>query len=203
MKKGKIISFEGLDKSGKHSAMDFIAECLESKGKSVYKMSFPQYDTPIGKLIRSYLKGRLKLTPLAFEALQSADKLNTLDLIDDLLKKYDFILIDRYIDSQFAYGMRVVNMDWIDKILEHLRMPDFVVYMDVSVENSMMRQGEHGENDIYESNKLLLETVKSNYENVFNEKYRTLFSKIIKIDANEDLDQVNKNLKEKIKDLIK
>lgn len=203
MKKGKIISFEGLDKSGKHSAMDFIAECLESKGKSVYKMSFPQYDTPIGKLIRSYLKGRLKLTPLAFEALQSADKLNTLDLIDDLLKKYDFILIDRYIDSQFAYGMRVVNMDWIDKILEHLRMPDFVVYMDVSVENSMMRQGEHGENDIYESNKLLLETVKSNYENVFNEKYRTLFSKIIKIDANEDLDQVNKNLKEKFKDLIK
>ena len=203
MKKGKIISFEGLDKSGKHSAMDFIAECLESKGKSVYKMSFPQYDTPIGKLIRGYLKGQLKLTPLAFEALQSADKLNTLDLIDDLLKKYDFILIDRYIDSQFAYGMRIVDMDWIDKILEHLQMPDFVIYMDVSVENSMMRQGEHGENDIYESNKSLLETVKSNYETVFNEKYRTLFSQIIKIDANDDLDQVNKNLKEKFKDLIK
>lgn len=203
MKKGKIISFEGLDKSGKHSAMDYVAECLEAKGKSIYKLSFPQYDTEIGKLIRAYLTGQLQLTSLAFEALQSADKLNATAFINALLNQYDFVLIDRYVDSQFAYGLRVKDYNWHETILEDVPYPAFVFYMDVSVDNSMSRQGEHGDNDIYESNRALLTTVQSNYDKVFNEPYRNLFTTVIKIDANQPLQVVQNELKEKIKDLIK
>lgn len=203
MKKGKIISFEGLDKSGKHSAMDYVAECLEANGKSIYKLSFPQYDTEIGKLIRAYLTGQLQLTPLAFEALQSADKLNATSLINELLNQYDFILIDRYVDSQFAYGLRVKDYNWHETILSDVIYPDVVFYMDVSVENSMNRQGEHGDNDIYESNRALLTTVQSNYDKVFNEPYRNLFTTVIKIDANQPIAKVRDALKEKVKDLIK
>lgn len=203
MKKGKIISFEGLDKSGKHSAMDYVAECLEAKGKSIYKLSFPQYDTEIGKLIRAYLTGQLQLTPLAFEALQSADKLNATTRINELLNQYDFVLIDRYVDSQFAYGLRVKDYNWHETILEDVLYPDFVFHMDVSVDNSMNRQGEHGDNDIYESNRALLTTVQSNYDKVFNEPYRNLFTTVIEIDANQPLPVVQNELKEKVKDLVK
>ena len=82
---GKVISFEGLDKSGKHSAMDFACELLEQKGYSVYKLSFPQYDTPIGQLIRQYLTNQLELTPKAFELLLAADKVNSSDKLNELL----------------------------------------------------------------------------------------------------------------------
>lgn len=203
MKKGKIISFEGLDKSGKHSAMDYVAECLDAKGKSIYKLSFPQYDTEIGKLIRAHLTGQLQLTPLAFEALQSADKLNATACINELLNQYDFVLIDRYVDSQFAYGLRVKDYNWHETILEDVPYPDFVFYMDVSVDNSMNRRGEHGDNDIYESNRALLTTVQSNYDKVFNEPYRNLFTTVIEIDANQPLSVVQNELKEKVKDLVK
>ena len=88
---GKVISFEGLDKSGKHSAMDFASELLEQKGYSVYKLSFPQYDTPIGQLIRQYLTNQLELTPKAFELLLAADKVNSSNKLNELLTQYDFI----------------------------------------------------------------------------------------------------------------
>ena len=203
MKLGKIISFEGLDKSGKHSAMDFVAECLEKEGKSVYKMSFPQYHTEIGKLIRAYLTGQLQLTPLAFEALQSADKLNAKESIEDLLKKVDFILIDRYIDSQIVYGMQTKEISWTEKILEDMPYPDVVFYMDVSVENSMNRKGEHGDNDKYESDATLLNKVHTNYETVLGDKYRMMLSDIIRIDANRLISEIQNELKEKARDLIK
>ena len=159
---GKVISFEGLDKSGKHSAMDFASELLEQKGYSVYKLSFPQYDTPIGQLIRQYLTNQLELTPKAFELLLAADKVNSSNKLNELLTQYDFILIDRYVHSQVAYGLQNASYGYLSTLLSGVVLPDLVIYMDVDVDVSMSRQGEHGDNDKYESNAELLKAVKNN-----------------------------------------
>lgn len=190
----KIISFEGLDKSGKHSGLNTIKTYLTNKGYSVEELSFPNYKSEIGKLIRKYLIGELKLDKFAFETLQATDKLDGQRTIKELIGKVDYILIDRYIHSQFAYGMNNVSPSYLEKLLEPTISPDIVLYFDVSVENSMSRKGEHGDNDIYESNKQLLLNVQSNYEFIFNDKFIMFETDLHIFDANKPLEEVTKNL---------
>ena len=195
---GKVISFEGLDKSGKHSAMDFASELLEQKGYSVYKLSFPQYDTPIGQLIRQYLTNKLELTPKAFELLLAADKVNSSNKLNELLTQYDFILIDRYVHSQVAYGLQNVSYGYLSTLLSGVVLPDLVIYMDVNVDVSMSRQGEHGDNDKYESNAELLKAVKTNYDQMYRLK-QDLFAKV---DANKSFESVNVQLTNIINNIL-
>lgn len=198
----KIISFEGLDKSGKHSALNTMKTYLINKGYSVEELSFPNYKTEVGKLIRKYLIGELKLDKFAFETLQATDKLDGQQTIEELIGKVDYILIDRYIHSQFAYGMNNVNLSYLEKLLEPTILPDIVLYFDVSVENSMGRKGEHGNNDIYESNKQLLLNVQSNYEFIFNDKFIMFETDLHRFDANKPLEEVTKNLLLNIDNII-
>lgn len=195
---GKVISFEGLDKSGKHSAMDFASELLEQKGYSVYKLSFPQYDTPIGQLIRQYLTNQLELTPKAFELLLAADKVNGSDKLNELLTQYDFILIDRYVHSQVAYGLQNATFGYLSTLLSGVVLPDLVIYMDVDVAVSMSRQGEHGDNDKYESNAELLKAVKNNYDTMYRLK-QDLFARV---DANKSFESVNVQLTNIINNIL-
>lgn len=195
---GKVISFEGLDKSGKHSAMDFVGELLEQKGYSVYKLSFPQYDTEIGKVIRKYLTNQIELTPKAFELLLAADKVNCTDKLKTLLERYDFILIDRYVHSQVAYGLQNATFGYLSALLSGVVLPDHVIYMDVDVSTSMSRQGEHGDNDKYESNAELLRAVKDNYDMMYHMK-KDLF---VRVNANESFEQVNAKLTDIINDIL-
>lgn len=195
---GKVISFEGLDKSGKHSAMDFVSDLLEQKGYSVYKMSFPQYDTEIGHLIREYLTNKLELTPKAFELLLAADKVNNSDKLKSLLAQYDFVLIDRYVHSQVAYGLQNATFGYLSTLLSGVVLPDHVIYMDVNVDASMGRQGEHGDNDKYESNAELLTTVKANYDTMYRLK-QDLFARV---DANKSFESVNVQLTNIINNIL-
>ena len=195
---GKVISFEGLDKSGKHSAMDFVGELLEQKGYSVYKLSFPQYDTEIGQVIRKYLTNQIELTPKAFELLLAADKVNCTDKLKALLEQYDFILIDRYVHSQVAYGLQNATFGYLSILLTGVVFPDHVIYMDVDVNTSMSRQGEHGDNDKYESNAELLKAVKGNYDMMYYMK-KDLFARV---NANESFEQVNARLTDIITDIL-
>ena len=195
---GKVISFEGLDKSGKHSAMDFVSDLLEQKGYSVYKMSFPQYDTKIGNLIREYLTNKLELTPKAFELLLAADKVNSSDKLKRLLNQYDFILIDRYVHSQVAYGLQNATFGYLSTLLSGVVLPDYVIYMDVDVAVSMGRRGEHGDNDKYESNAELLKNVKANYDTMYRLK-QDLFARV---DANKSFESVNVQLTNIINNIL-
>ena len=195
---GKVISFEGLDKSGKHSAMDFASELLEQKGYSVYKLSFPQYDTPIGQLIRQYLTNKLELTPKAFELLLAADKVNSSNKLNELFTQYDFILIDRYVHSQVAYGLQNASYGYLSTLLSGVVLPDLVIYMDVDVNVSMSRQGEHGDNDKYESNAELLKAVKTNYDQMYRLK-QDLFARV---DANKSFESVNVQLTNIINNIL-
>lgn len=195
---GKVISFEGLDKSGKHSAMDFVSELLEQKGYSVYKLSFPQYGTPIGQLIRQYLTNQLELTPKAFELLLAADKVNSSNKLNELLTQYDFILIDRYVHSQVAYGLQNASYGYLSTLLSGVVLPDLVIYMDVDVNVSMSRQGEHGDNDKYESNVELLKAVKNNYDQMYRLK-QDLFARV---NANKSFESVNVQLTNIINNIL-
>lgn len=56
-----IIALEGADAAGKATQAKILVECLRAAGHVVESMSFPNYETPTGKLILEMLKGTREL----------------------------------------------------------------------------------------------------------------------------------------------
>lgn len=166
----KIISVEGLDKAGKHSATQVLFDYFTSKGLSVAKMSFPDYKTPTGKLVKQWLNGEYLADAKTFELLQAADKQAGQTAIAAYEQQgIEVLLIDRYIHSLLAYGAYDNDDLWLKELSRYLRKPDYTLYLDVEPEVSMHRRGKFGDNDYYESDLERLRYTKDEYRCVLDE----------------------------------
>ena len=165
----KIIAFEGLDKSGKRTQSELLAQELSERGYNVVHSEFHRYDTPTGKLIRQFLDGEYKAPQLAIECIMAADKYAQLDWFKELEQQgIDVLILDRYTLSQLVYAKaQDVDADFVYGILELLPAPTFEFYLDISVEESIGRKGQHGENDLYERNHAFLQKVQAEYNRYF------------------------------------
>lgn len=159
-----ILAFEGLDKAGKRSQADLLYQALLERGFKVEKSGFHRYDTPTGQLIRRFLDGEYQPGQLAMECIMTADKYAQREWILSLAETTDVLILDRYVLSQCVYSMaNGINIEFTSSLLQYLPEPDFHFYLDIDPETSMERKGEHGDNDKYESNHALLETVQEYY----------------------------------------
>lgn len=182
----KLISFEGLDSAGKHTALTILEGYFKSQGLSVATMSFPNYGTPTGKLIHDWLKGNQSFDQATFELLQSADKQAMQGSINQLDQEgIDVLLIDRYIHTQWVYGSYKSDPGWLRAISTHIRMPDAVIYLDVEPEVSMHRKSKYGDNDRYESDLAHLRHARSAYLELFGHGGICPQMYVQTIDANE------------------
>ena len=110
-----IISFEGLDTSGKSSQVKAVETMLKLDGIRVKSIHFPNYDSKEGSLIKEMLYSDDKnfiqhlyvLDQLKFflddTSYDRQVKLN--QNFDNIIKNYDILLIDRYEMSTLAYYM--------------------------------------------------------------------------------------------------
>lgn len=160
----KIISFSGLDKSGKHTQSSLLFDYLSDKGYKVYKHSFPSYETSIGGLIRSYLYQEEDFDRYAVELLFASDKYAFMSKIRELEDKgYDFLILDRYIECQMAYaGANGVSMIWLTSVLSMLPKSDLNIYLDIPPHVSISRVGKY-DVDRYEKDIAFLSVVRKNY----------------------------------------
>lgn len=168
----QIIEIEGLDKSGKHTQSNKLAEVLRSKGYKVVQSEFHRYETPTGKLIQDYLYKRYDVDVLTSELIMLADKTAQQKWYKELDEQgVDFLILDRYTASQYVYGLaKGFSKDYMDMLLGHITyQPTLQIYLDISAETSMSRKGQHGDNDRYESDKEFLEKVRLTYLDYFNE----------------------------------
>lgn len=176
----KIIAIEGLDKAGKHTQADLLAENLTKMGYKVARYEFVDYDSVTGKLIQEFLHHEQKLDPFTVQLLQAANKQELQPKFKSMNDEYDFLILDRYVQSQFVYGayfiLKQARKGHISpeefsaqlNILDILSRDTIVkpwlnLYIDVDVEHSIGRKGEHGANDDYERNKKLLEFTRKLY----------------------------------------
>lgn len=207
----KIIAFEGMDKSGKHTASVQLAEHLINLGYKVVQSEFHRYDTPTGKLIQDYLYGKYKVSNETIQLIMSADKQAQQDWINDLEESgVDFLILDRYYLSQKVYSNYFIDKSeytpeevslykgLYTDIIKCFRKADITIYLDNTAETSMSRKGQHGENDLYEQNKELLEYVRNGYlEEVQKEKQYLIIS------SEQSIEEVEKELIDKFKYFIK
>ena len=54
---GYIVAIEGIDAVGKNTHSLLLSKWLRKNGVETTRMSFPDYDTPIGREIKSFLSG--------------------------------------------------------------------------------------------------------------------------------------------------
>lgn len=161
----KIIAIEGIDKAGKHTQTKLLAEAIQQRGYSVRVTGFPQYNTPIGKLIEQYLHEEWETDQATFELLMAADKSHQQRWFKQLEESgVDFLILDRYTGSQMAYAIASgMEGAWVGQIIRHLRKPDLEILIDIPVKESMKRQVRGDQNDRFESDHGLLSAVRYMY----------------------------------------
>lgn len=155
-----LIAIEGIDGSGKATQSRAVAKAMKAK-----VISFPQYDSPIGKCIERELKNP-KMSPLEFQALMLADKYSAAKVLDE---GFTNIILDRYWMSAVAYGsVDGIDRQWLIDVHHLLPRPNYWILIDVPVDASVKRRPER--RDHYEKNLDKLNTIRATYLELFSKK---------------------------------
>lgn len=150
--RGKLIVFEGLDRSGKSTQCALLVERLREKGERVEHLRFPERTTPIGQMINAYLQGNQALEDHVVHLLFSANRWEVAPEIERLINDGITVVIDRYYYSGCVYSaakqIQGLGLEWARHPDVGLPRPDLCIFLDVSPETVASRGG-FGE-EIYE-----------------------------------------------------
>lgn len=173
--RGKLISFEGLDGSGKTVTSLTVQELLENKGKTVKYISFPQYNSSFfGPILKSVLYSTetpvMDVDPKLLTFLFAGDRFEAKTKINEWLEAGYTVIANRYVTSNIAYGMaKSSDEDEFRRFNEKFEYetcgipkPDLVIYLDTPLEEIKNRL-KCKDQDGYEKNFGFLENVRNCY----------------------------------------
>ena len=157
-----LIAFEGIDQSGKATQARGAVEALRARGRQTALVSFPRYETAIGRLIRQALVGELRYDAATVQLLCAANRFETASEIADRMEGGWIVVCDRYIASGLAYGAaQGVDPGWLRQIQAGLPQPDATILLDIAPEVAARRKREG--RDAFEEDTNLLERVAAGY----------------------------------------
>ncbi|KAI4087614.1 MAG: hypothetical protein LQ344_006678 [Seirophora lacunosa] len=143
--RGALIVIEGLDRAGKSTQCEKLAQTLEQQGRSVKHMRFPNRNSSIGQSISSYLKGDSQQEDHVIHLLFSANRWEAASQIREDVAKGVTILIDRYYYSGIVYSAaknrRDLSLDWAIQPEVGLPKPDLCIFLDISPSDAAARGG--------------------------------------------------------------
>ena len=136
-RRGKFITFEGLDGTGKSTQLRKLADALRASGHKVVETREPG-GTPSGEKIRRILLDSATegLSPFAEMALMFASRAQHIaELIQPALERGQIVLCDRFTDSTEAYqggGRRLGSQPVLDlhRVLCGNLQPDLTILLD-------------------------------------------------------------------------
>jgi dTMP kinase len=145
-KRGRFITFEGIDGSGKSTQMHLLAERVRAEGQDVFEAVEPG-GTAIGRQIRRILldASNQDLRPAAELLLYFASRAQNVDeCILPALAAGKVVLCDRFTDSTLAYqgyarGLGEEAVLALDRIACRGLTPDLSLLIDVDVECGLAR----------------------------------------------------------------
>lgn len=134
-----FIAFEGIDSAGKKTQIRLLAEKLREE-KEVVTISFPSYETEIGKLIRNWISRTLPLTPQTASMLYAVDRMQYQERIKEWLRKGWIVITDRYCYSNIAYQSSLgLSKEWLIEIERPIIKPDLIFLLDVPEKTASLR----------------------------------------------------------------
>ena len=131
--KGKIIVVEGTDCSGKETQTSLLVRRLRNEGRKIECLSFPNYDSPTGKIVggpylgKPYIgegifpEGAANVDPKVAALYYAADRRYNRDKILELLDQGIDVILDRYVESNMGYqGAKLFDKEERLKLYESL-----------------------------------------------------------------------------------
>ncbi len=160
--RGVLIAFEGLDQSGKQTQAERLRDRLVAGGREVRLVSFPDYDTPIGREIGQALRGERTFGPDVMQLLYVANRHEWKPEIERATAAGAIIICDRYLASSIAYG-EALGLDpaWLAEIQRFLPRAAVTLLLDIPPEVSAQRKT--SDRDRYERDLALLGRVRASY----------------------------------------
>lgn len=173
----KLISFEGIDGVGKSTVVDAVYEKLSIKGYNVCLLRDPG-SSEIGEQLRNIIKSDIPCSKLTNLFLYLTARLELVSEIESSKNNYDYILLDRYVDSTIAYqgygqGIDLNIINTLNNILldNNKYLPDRTYYLFLDektrLERLIKRQDEL---DNIDTNHKFLSKVKKGYESLLDDK---------------------------------
>lgn len=186
---GKLYVIEGVDGSGKATQTELLYQALtaqmEPQGKTVRKVSFPDYDSPSSSLIKMYLNGEFGTDPQSVNAFATSvffavDRFASFR--KDWKTLYDdggIIIADRYVTSNLVHQAGKISdpeekeryIVWLNELeygIFGLPKPDCVIFLDMPPAYSLQLRQQRNElkqgltQDIHEADQTYLQQAYDN-----------------------------------------
>jgi dTMP kinase len=176
--RGILISFEGLDASGKNTQSKMLCDSLKEKNANFEFLSFPAYSTAIGTEIKEYLLGKREYTPEAAHMLYAANRYEFKPTIERWISEKRIVVLNRYCESNVAYGVADgLARAWVEQLETKMPQSNYVFYLKISPDLSLQRKASR---DRYETDLKFLTRVSQVYDAL------ALDTRWITVDADRD-----------------
>ncbi len=143
--RGRFITLEGIDGSGKSTQMGMLADVLRSRGLDVVTTCEPG-GTPLGKALRAaFLETRETVVPMAELLSFAADRAQHVEhFIKPAIDQGKIVISDRYADATFAYqgAGRGFPEDKVNQVIALATgglKPDLTLFFDIPVDAAIAR----------------------------------------------------------------
>ena len=160
---GKLIIMEGLDGSGKGTQAELLARRLTEQGRTLRKITFPDYASDSSALVRMYLAGKFgdkpdDVNPYASSSFYSVDRYASYKMNwGGFYQDGGLVISDRYTTSNAVHQCAKLPpeqwdafLDWLFDFEYHkigIPEPDRVIYLavDPEVSQRLMTARYHGD----------------------------------------------------------
>ncbi len=143
--RGKFITFEGIDGSGKSTQLRMLASELLFRRFNVLNTCEPG-GTLLGRRLReAFLETEETVAPLAELLLFAADRAQHVNfLVKPALEQGKIVISDRYSDATFAYqgagrGFSETTVNQIIELATEGLKPDLTLFFDLPIQKALLR----------------------------------------------------------------
>jgi dTMP kinase len=229
--KGKLIVVEGTDCSGKETQVKLLEKKLNNRGIKAKHISFPNYDTPTGKVIGAcylgkkelcddlgikdglFIEGASHVDSFVSSLYYAADRKYNINKILDLLNDGVNVILDRYTFSNMAHqGGKIINQaerfSFFKKIeilefdLLELPRPDLVVLLYVPYHVTVeLQKSRNEELDQNEIDKKHLKLAEQTYLEL-RALYHFKMIECVEQDKMRSIEDINDELEKIVEDII-
>ena len=201
----KLITFEGIDGSGKSTQIELLNKWFDSFGIDKINIREPGGNN-ISELIRSILLDKdNKINSFSETLLFLASRSQLVDeVIVPALIDNKFVLCDRFIDSTVVYqgygrGLDVELIDKINLIATQNVLPCLTIYINIDVDTSIKRRSVDEDDRMEAGGEDFLLNVKKGYDQL-----ASLYpERIVKVNGNEEIPIIQSKIREIISEKFK
>jgi len=159
--RGLLIGIEGIDAAGKRTQSSLLRSWFVKKGRHTRALSFPDYSTPLGLEIKKFLSGERRYSSQVRHILFAANRWEKRETIENYLSRGNAVIVDRYTESNLAYGVaNGLPLEWLISLEKGMPKAGLVIVLDAPARRLSKRRHRK---DKYEGDETLQRRARKTY----------------------------------------